>query len=230
MVLSASSREPGTMADIFDVVADETRRDILGVLRERSEESTDDNEISVSEIVAVLAVSQPTVSKHLRVLRDAGLVIVREEGQHRFYRLETTPLEDIEDWLIPFLATTAAAEAATLAHPEARARAGLNDGGGGGDGCRDGEGFCNNRTPGELGRCRHQGRGRVGTQQTRRPTQVGETGRLRVTAGVRAARLGGGHRGRAAMLARHNNAYRSARLTRDFGPGRRNGAARFRSQ
>jgi len=115
------------MADIFDVVADETRRDILGVLRERSEASTGDNEISVSEIVAVLAVSQPTVSKHLRVLRDAGLVIVREEGQHRFYRLETAPLEDIEDWLIPFLATTAAADAATLADAEARARAALND-------------------------------------------------------------------------------------------------------
>jgi DNA-binding transcriptional ArsR family regulator len=45
------------------------------------------------------------VSKHLKVLREAGLVSVREEGQHRYYRLDATPLEAIEDWVIPFTAS-----------------------------------------------------------------------------------------------------------------------------
>ncbi|MCU1475670.1 MAG: metalloregulator ArsR/SmtB family transcription factor [Subtercola sp.] len=60
-------------------------------------------EVSVSELVALLELSQPTVSKHLKVLRDAGLVSVREVGQHRYYALESSPLEEVEDWLIPFL-------------------------------------------------------------------------------------------------------------------------------
>ncbi|PJJ65037.1 ArsR/SmtB family transcription factor [Compostimonas suwonensis] len=92
------------MADIFDVVADSTRRDILGILLERYEAGGHTpGEISVSEIVNRLGLSQPTVSKHLKVLRDAGLVTVREEGQHRYYRLDYSPLEQVEDWLIPFL-------------------------------------------------------------------------------------------------------------------------------
>ncbi len=92
------------MADIFDVVADTTRRDILTILRERYAGAGDTSgEISVSEIVAQLGLSQPTVSKHLKVLREAGLVSVREDGQHRLYNLEYGPLEAIEDWLIPFL-------------------------------------------------------------------------------------------------------------------------------
>lgn len=104
------------MADIFDVVADATRRDILAVLLERETAAPDSNgEISVSEIVAALGLSQPTVSKHLKVLREAGLVSVREEGQHRYYRLDRGPLETLEDWLIPFMSSDAAADAATLA-------------------------------------------------------------------------------------------------------------------
>lgn len=88
------------MSDIFGVIADATRRDILQVLLEQY-----DNEagISVSEIVNKLEVSQPTVSKHLKVLRDAELVSVREEGQHRFYSLDPEPLEMVEDFVIPFL-------------------------------------------------------------------------------------------------------------------------------
>jgi ArsR family transcriptional regulator len=92
------------MADIFDVVADATRRELLQVLLERyvaHEPVT--GEISVGEIVEKLGLSQPTVSKHLKVLRDHGLVTVREEGQHRYYCIDTSPLEDLEDWLIPFL-------------------------------------------------------------------------------------------------------------------------------
>lgn len=88
------------MPDIFGVISDATRRDILQVLLERYKQ---DAEMSVSEIVASLELSQPTVSKHLKVLREAELVTVREEGQHRFYTLEPEPLEMVEDFVIPFL-------------------------------------------------------------------------------------------------------------------------------
>jgi DNA-binding transcriptional ArsR family regulator len=88
------------MADIFDVIADGTRREILQLLLRRSSES--DTGTSVSQIVAALGVSQPTVSKHLKVLREAGLVSVREEGQHRYYSLSPEPLEQVDDWLVPF--------------------------------------------------------------------------------------------------------------------------------
>jgi DNA-binding transcriptional ArsR family regulator len=92
------------MADIFDVVADPTRRDLLQLLLETyvSADSSS-GELSVGEIVERLDLTQPTVSKHLKVLRDHGLVSVREDGQHRYYSLDATPLEDLEDWLIPFL-------------------------------------------------------------------------------------------------------------------------------
>src|SRR6188508_2282968 len=89
------------MADIFDVIADGTRRDILQLLLDRS--TRGDNGTSVSQIVHELGVSQPTVSKHLKVLRDAELVSVREEGQHRYYSLATAPLDEVDDWLVPFL-------------------------------------------------------------------------------------------------------------------------------
>lgn len=98
------------MADIFDVIADSTRRDLLHLLLERGlatagEGDAAAGEISVGDIVERLELSQPTVSKHLRVLREHGLVTVREEGQHRYYRLEASPLEEVDDWLAPFLGT-----------------------------------------------------------------------------------------------------------------------------
>lgn len=99
------------MADIFDVIADATRRDLLQVLLERRVSTDSDSgadtsgEISVGEIVDRLGLSQPTVSKHLKVLRDHGLVHVREDGQHRYYKLDSQPLEKLEDWVIPFLST-----------------------------------------------------------------------------------------------------------------------------
>lgn len=100
------------MADIFDVIADGTRREILQVLLDRSAAGSDsDGDMSVGEIVTALEISQPTVSKHLKVLRDAGLVTVRDQGQHRYYRLDPDPLEDLEDWLIPFLSVDFAGEA-----------------------------------------------------------------------------------------------------------------------
>jgi ArsR family transcriptional regulator, arsenate/arsenite/antimonite-responsive transcriptional repressor len=86
------------MSDIFDVLADGTRRELLRTLRERA------GEVSVGELVEQLGISQPTVSKHLKVLRDHALVAVREEGQHRYYRLDAEPLVQVEDWLAPFAA------------------------------------------------------------------------------------------------------------------------------
>jgi len=113
------------MADIFDVIADRTRRDILQLLRERS--TVEDRGTSVSQIVQDLGVSQPTVSKHLKVLREAHLVSVREEGQHRFYSLAAGPLEEVDDWLVPFLLEEEDAAAAVAALnpllPEQAARA-----------------------------------------------------------------------------------------------------------
>lgn len=89
------------MADIFAVIADGTRRDILRLLLDRSGEG--ERGTSVSQIVQELGVSQPTVSKHLKVLREAHLVSVREEGQHRYYSLSAGPLDEVDDWLMPFL-------------------------------------------------------------------------------------------------------------------------------
>jgi DNA-binding transcriptional ArsR family regulator len=89
------------MADIFDVIADGTRRDILQLLLDRS--SAGERGTSVTYIVQQLGVSQPTVSKHLKVLRESQLVSVREEGQHRYYSLSSAPLDEIDDWLVPFL-------------------------------------------------------------------------------------------------------------------------------
>ena len=88
------------MADIFGVIADATRRDILSFLLERSR--TAEAGTSVSLIVQELGVSQPTVSKHLKVLREAELVSVREDGQHRYYSLSASPLDEVDDWLLPF--------------------------------------------------------------------------------------------------------------------------------
>lgn len=89
------------MADIFDVIADGTRRDILQLLLSRASNG-ERGGTSVSHIVQDLGVSQPTVSKHLKVLREAELVSVREEGQHRYYSLSTAPLDIVDDWLMPF--------------------------------------------------------------------------------------------------------------------------------
>jgi len=101
MVLRAGDDYPDLMTDIFDVIADGTRRDILQLLLRRTSEG--DAGTSVSHIVADLGISQPTVSKHLKVLREADLVSVREDGQRRFYSLAVEPLEAVDDWLVPFL-------------------------------------------------------------------------------------------------------------------------------
>jgi DNA-binding transcriptional ArsR family regulator len=62
------------------------------------------DERSVGDLVSELGLSQPGVSKHLRVLRDAGLVEARVDGQRRVYRLRSEPLREIDEWLAPFRA------------------------------------------------------------------------------------------------------------------------------
>lgn len=104
------------MADIFDVLADTTRRDLLQALLDKRESSNGAaGELSVGEMVELLALSQPTVSKHLRVLRDSRLVRVREVGQHRYYRLDPAPLDGVEEFLVPFLVSPPAGPAAGAA-------------------------------------------------------------------------------------------------------------------
>jgi DNA-binding transcriptional ArsR family regulator len=82
------------MQTAFEALAEPHRRQILDLLRE--------NERTVGELVERLSLSQPAVSKHLRVLREAGLVAVRVEAQHRRYRLRPARLAEIDDWLAPF--------------------------------------------------------------------------------------------------------------------------------
>lgn len=103
MVLPARNDYPWGMADIFDVVADSTRRDILAVLLEREGAVPQSGgEISVSEIVTALGASQPTVSKHLKVLREAGFVSCRGSAQQRIYQLEPAPFRELDAWLAPY--------------------------------------------------------------------------------------------------------------------------------
>jgi len=78
----------------FEVLAEPNRRRILDLLRE--------HERPVGDLVRALAVSQPAVSKHLRVLRDAGLVDVRVDAQRRLYRVRPEPLQSIDEWLAPY--------------------------------------------------------------------------------------------------------------------------------
>jgi DNA-binding transcriptional ArsR family regulator len=81
---------------LFDVIAEPNRRRILDLLRE--------HERPVGDLVEALAVSQPAVSKHLRVLRDAGLVEARTDAQRRLYRVRAEPLHSIDEWLAPYRA------------------------------------------------------------------------------------------------------------------------------
>ena len=107
------------MADIFDVIADGTRREILRLLLDRAAEG--ERGTSVSHIVHELGASQPTVSKHLKVLREAHLVSVREDGQHRYYSLSAAPLDEVDDWLVPFLGDEDSAYGSTLTDSAAHA-------------------------------------------------------------------------------------------------------------
>jgi DNA-binding transcriptional ArsR family regulator len=78
----------------FELLAEPTRRRILDLLR--------DGERPVGELVERLGMSQPAVSKHLRVLREAGVVDVRVDAQRRLYRLRLEPLREIDAWIEPY--------------------------------------------------------------------------------------------------------------------------------
>jgi ArsR family transcriptional regulator, arsenate/arsenite/antimonite-responsive transcriptional repressor len=99
------------MADLFDVLADGTRRELLATLLQRRIHGAPEGELSVGELVERLGLSQPTVSKHLQKLREHGLVSVRTEGQHHLYRLESEPLHEIERWIGDFVGEHSVADA-----------------------------------------------------------------------------------------------------------------------
>jgi len=82
------------VASAFEVLAEPRRREILDLLRQ--------GERPVGELAVRLNLTQPTVSKHLRVLREAGLVQVRQDAQRRLYRLRLEPLVELDAWLEPY--------------------------------------------------------------------------------------------------------------------------------
>ncbi len=82
------------MESVFEVIAEPSRRAILGLLAGSQQ--------SVGEIERRLSLSQPTVSKHLRVLREAGFVEATVDAQRRLYRLRPEPLKEVDAWLEPF--------------------------------------------------------------------------------------------------------------------------------
>lgn len=83
-----------TTSDVFNAVADVHRREILDALIK--------GEKSVGAIVDDLSMSQPQVSKHLRVLSEVGLVTSRAQGRYRLYRLEPTKLRPVQDWVTKY--------------------------------------------------------------------------------------------------------------------------------
>ena len=82
------------MASVFEIIAEPNRRAILSLLVS--------SEQTVGDIERQLSMSQPTVSKHLRVLREAGVVEATVDAQRRVYRLKAEQLQEIDEWLAPF--------------------------------------------------------------------------------------------------------------------------------
>lgn len=82
------------MTSTFDALADPTRRLILDLLRERPR--------LVGELADLVGISQPGISKHLRLLREVGLVRVRQDAQRHWYELRTEPLAELDEWLAPY--------------------------------------------------------------------------------------------------------------------------------
>lgn len=81
--------------DVFAVLADPTRREILARLRRSAR--------SVNELAEALEISQPAASKHLKVLREAGFLSCTVAGQQRIYRLDPNAFQELEHWLAPYL-------------------------------------------------------------------------------------------------------------------------------
>ncbi|GII94308.1 ArsR/SmtB family transcription factor [Sinosporangium siamense] len=82
------------MKTAFEILAEPRRREILDLLR--------DGERVAGDLVGLLGLTQPTVSKHLKLLREAGLVEVRRDAQRRWYRIRPEPLAEIDTWLTPY--------------------------------------------------------------------------------------------------------------------------------
>lgn len=80
--------------DVLEALAEPARRRIADALLTR--------EASVGDLVTALGMSQPAISKHLRVLREAGVVTARVQAQQRIYRLEPGPFRDLDGWLAPY--------------------------------------------------------------------------------------------------------------------------------
>jgi DNA-binding transcriptional ArsR family regulator len=99
------------MQTVLDVVAEPRRRQILALLL--------DGERLVGELADELGVSQPTVSKHLRIMREAGLVGSRVDAQRRWYHLEAEPLTELDTWLEPYRRAWAGRLDALEAHLDA---------------------------------------------------------------------------------------------------------------
>ena len=83
-----------TTTDVLEAIIDPTRRRILDAIR--------DGERSVGELVEIVGMHQPGVSRHLKVLRDAGLVEARKDANRRLYRLRAEPLRELDVWLEPY--------------------------------------------------------------------------------------------------------------------------------
>jgi DNA-binding transcriptional ArsR family regulator len=83
-----------TNSDVFNAVAEPRRREILGMLVVK--------ELPVGDIVALMNLDQPSVSKHLRVLRDVGLVHVRRNGRHKLYRTNAQGIKPVQEWAETF--------------------------------------------------------------------------------------------------------------------------------
>jgi DNA-binding transcriptional ArsR family regulator len=84
-----------TTTDVFNAIAEPRRREIIGVL-------VDGQARAVTDVVRLVQLPQPTVSKHLRVLRRVGVVTVVKRGQHRMYRLNAAELKPVHDWVKTF--------------------------------------------------------------------------------------------------------------------------------
>jgi DNA-binding transcriptional ArsR family regulator len=82
-------------ADVYAAIADPTRRALLLRLAEKGEKN-------VSELLEPFSISQPALSKHLRILREAGLVLSRKQGRLRLYAIEARKLRDVYDWVAQF--------------------------------------------------------------------------------------------------------------------------------
>lgn len=83
-----------TSTAILEAIAEPTRRRLLDAIR--------DDERSVGDLVDIVGMHQPGVSRHLKVLRDVGLVEVRRDAQRRLYRLRPEPLMELDEWLEPY--------------------------------------------------------------------------------------------------------------------------------